>query len=425
MAEATSGAAASRASLAGLFILCLVNVLWVVAGEITRYIFVDLKFERPFLLTYIKLCMLTAYMFRYFLSEDDVETVKANGYTKVKNEASSEGGDVESLTPAEFERVLVSEESDAEYAPKVTRQVRFAEVREVRHMPLSMAEEALRARLPYSAADFWCYCAFPRQLRHALFLAPMWIVCTLTYQASLMFISVSSLNLVSSSSSLFVLILSSVCSFSPSDRFSWLKLLLVVCNFAGVALVSEYSVSSFGTSLGLFSAFCYAIYLTYFSYSQSDGSLLDMNLMMGMVGVLTLLLYTPLLFLLHYLSVEPLLPLPDRQQLIMLILNGVVGTLFSDFLWLLAAGLTSPLAASISLSMCIPLSFLADFLFRSQTPSMVKLIAAVPITVSFLGAALLRSNAELKSKVAMKDSGDSEEGTSLINESDVDEEDQL
>ena len=139
------------------------------------------------------------------------------------------------------------------------------------------------------------------------------------------------------------------------------------------------------------------------------------------------MLYTPLLFVLSYFSIEPLLPLPDYRQFTALILNGVVGTLFTDFLWLQATLLTSSLAASISLSMCIPMSFIADFTFRSQTPSVVKLIAAIPITISFLGTTLLRSypGIETKKSLSSRNADISGEGISLINEIDGDEEEQL
>uniref|UniRef100_A0A0N5AFU2 Nuclear receptor domain-containing protein n=1 Tax=Syphacia muris TaxID=451379 RepID=A0A0N5AFU2_9BILA len=429
-----------------LIILFVVDALWVSAGEITRYIFVDLKFERPFFSTYVKLSMLTAYFIPYFFNCQLLRSKKVGIHrheqlllsdeSDFSETLDSDSGDrcvSESLTPSEFERVAISEGSDVDYTPKVPRHVHFSEacftfVCEIRHMPISVADDAFKARLPYSAARFWCSFSISSHLKKTCFLSLLWIVCTLTYQASLLFISVSSLNLLSSSSSLFVLILSAVFPQSSADYITWLKLALVVCNFLGVALVSEYAISSYGTFLALLSAFCYAIYLVLFTYMQRSGARLDVNLIMGMVGALSLILYTPLLFILQYFSVEPLQPLPNTEQFMMLILNGVVGTLFTDFLWLQATMLTSSLAASLSLSMCIPMSFVADYLFRSQTPSLVKLFAAIPITVSFMGATLLRSYSNNDTKRVTKSRNtnisEEEEGISLIIEESDDEEEQ-
>lgn len=405
--------------LFGLLLLLIVNVLWVAAGEITRFIFVDLNFKRPFLTTYIKLCMLTVYLFRYCLSRSSPVSNDSKGYNRLSND--NEAFDMESLTPAEFEPVAQSEESDSERSAKLPRRVRFSEVREVRHMPVSLAEEALRARLPYSTTRLLCSCSLPEQLKYTAVLSPLWIICTLSYQGSLMFSTVSSVNLVSASSSLFVLVFSACCGSSPSDRFTVTKALLVVTNAVGVALVSEYSLSIYGTSLALFSSICYAIYLVFFSYCQSRGWDVNMNLIFGVVGSLTALVYSPLLISLHYFSIEPLFPLPDRMQLMMLILNGLVGTVFSDYLWLQATVLTSSLAASISLSMSIPLSLLADTVIRSQPPSTVQLIAAVPITISFLGAAFLQSGSE--SRFASSRANDDEQVV-LIDERNCEEEEQ-
>lgn len=55
----------------------------------------------------------------------------------------------------------------------------------------------------------------------------------------------------------------------------------------------------------------------------------------------------------------------------------------------MAAGMTDSVSASLSLTLSIPLSFLADSLFRNSPPSSIQLLAAIPITLSFIGAALV------------------------------------
>ncbi|VDM72572.1 unnamed protein product, partial [Strongylus vulgaris] len=68
----------------------------------------------------------------------------------------------------------------------------------------------------------------------------------------------------------------------------------------------------------------------------------------------------------------------------MLHVAGILG----DYLWLTAAGLTDSLSASLSLTLAIPFSFLADTVIRAQPPSGVQVLAAIPIILSFIGAAV-------------------------------------
>lgn len=135
--------------------------------------------------------------------------------------------------------------------------------------------------------------------------------------------------------------------------------------------------------------------------------------------MLTLLFYTPFLFILDWLSIESLYPLPNQTQLIMLFMNGAVGAVLSDILWLYATLLTSPLAGSVSLSICIPLSFIADSLLRSQSTTFIQLLASVPIIGSFLGATFLTSTTDLNGAnytVQQNDAIYTEESLKLIDE---------
>lgn len=69
------------------------------------------------------------------------------------------------------------------------------------------------------------------------------------------------------------------------------------------------------------------------------------------------------------------------------LLSGVLGTLLADYLWLKAAALTDSLSASLSLTLSIPFSLLADTFLRGRPPSVLQLLAALPIAASFAGAA--------------------------------------
>lgn len=51
----------------GIFLLLIVNVVWVLSAEVTKYLFVDLNFKRPFFTTYIKSCLFSVFLIRYLI----------------------------------------------------------------------------------------------------------------------------------------------------------------------------------------------------------------------------------------------------------------------------------------------------------------------------------------------------------------------
>uniref|UniRef100_A0A1I8ATI0 EamA domain-containing protein n=1 Tax=Steinernema glaseri TaxID=37863 RepID=A0A1I8ATI0_9BILA len=276
--------------LFGLLLLVAVNVLWVASAELTRVIFVDDSFRRPFFVTYVKTCLLIVYFLRFWIcgpsqivvGEAPVDTK----YTLLQD--SEDEYEPEELTTSEFEPVSVASDSEAlpEHASspskqKRPRRVRFSLMREVRRLPSAIADEARRARLPYRPPSVECSWELSPMAKCTIALAPLWLVCSATYQTALMFSTVSSVNLLSSSSSLLVLVLAAFFGRRPSDRFTCRKLLLVLLNLSGVALVSGFSSSGAGAALALGSALAYAVYLTSFQAVCDKFGAVDMNLLFG------------------------------------------------------------------------------------------------------------------------------------------------
>jgi solute carrier family 35, member F5 len=115
------------------------------------------------------------------------------------------------------------------------------------------------------------------------------------------------------------------------------------------------------------------------------------------VGVFNILLLWPGFLLLHYTGLEPF-ELPSARVALELVLNGVLGTFLSDYLWLLALLMTSPVVVTLGLSLTIPLAVLADWLLGSALPAMAMywsgagLIVAAFVVVN-LGAATTAADA--------------------------------
>jgi len=81
----------------------------------------------------------------------------------------------------------------------------------------------------------------------------------------------------------------------------------------------------------------------------------------GFVGVFNIILLWPFFLVLNATGVEPF-SLPSTKVMGELILNGLIGTCLSDYLWLLAMLMTSPVVVTLGLSLTIPLAMGADSL---------------------------------------------------------------
>jgi solute carrier family 35 protein F5 len=462
--------------LAGILLLLVVNFVWVGSAESTRYLFSDLHFERPFFTTYVKSLMFMLFLIKSCFKKNEKSTATEGGdYSKLENSSDSETDsfEIESLTPAEFEplhftdtesdrpptplkpkSISLFDEIDGEEEDEIfgnftekdkfsppplsttaaesstsnkslasrvrdkTRRVKFALFREVRRLPASIAFEARLARFSYNrTAGPFDNCSKSPFLTYLFLFAPLWFISSTTYQGALVFDDVSFVTLISSSSSLFILIFGALNPKRNSDRFSYLKLFLVLLNLSGVAFVSELSGTTWGLILSISSAFCYAAFLHSFSSVSGSHGKVDRALMFGSMGLFSIFACTPIIIIAHYTGVEKQLPLPTQQQMAFVVLNGLIGSIFADYLWIWATELTSSLISSLSLTLSIPLSFVADSILRGQTPTFAQIIASFPIMISFIGASLIQNtNGKTKSKVKIRTGGGETESANLITE---------
>ncbi|ETN84574.1 hypothetical protein NECAME_06810 [Necator americanus] len=136
----------------------------------------------------------------------------------------------------------------------------------------------------------------------------------------------------------------------------------------------------------------------------------------GTIGLLAVIVGTPMLFILDAYGVEQLHPTPDGEQILSIVLAALFGTLLGDYLWLTAARLTDSLSASLSLTLAIPFSFLADTVIRGQPPSGIQLLAAIPISLSFIGAAIVDHRSSPPHGTEMRHSSEEEDAASLLND---------
>lgn len=113
-----------------------------------------------------------------------------------------------------------------------------------------------------------------------------------------------------------------------------------------------------GDLLALGGAFFYGCYTTLLKLKIGDESRIDMPLFFGFVGAFNVLFMWPAFPVLHYLGLEKF-ELPFSPYLwVMVLLNAFVGTFLSDYLWLLAMLMTSPLVVTLGISLTVSVLFI-------------------------------------------------------------------
>ncbi|CAI2173665.1 16576_t:CDS:2 [Funneliformis geosporum] len=231
----------------------------------------------------------------------------------------------------------------------------------------------------------------------------LWFAANWSTNASLAYTSVASSTILSSTSGFFTLVIG---SFVKVEKFTFLKLVAVLISFFGVYLISNGDTSNkpndslhptnnslFGDFLALIGAFFYGCYTILLKLRIQNESRVNMPLFFGFVGIFNVILLWPLFWLLHFVGLEPF-QLPQNSTIwIMVAINALIGTFLSDYLWLIAVLMTSPLTVTLGLSLTIPLALLGDF-FKGFFMSTGYFFGVIMVTSGFIGVNFL----EIKEK---------------------------
>jgi len=134
----------------------------------------------------------------------------------------------------------------------------------------------------------------------------------------------------------------------------------------------------------------YAIYTVTLKKVVKTESRINMMLFFGLIGVINAVAILPLLFLAHATGIEPF-HFPSSEQMWLLTLNGLIGTVLSDYLWARSVLLLSPLISTLGLSLTIPTSMLAQSFFLGDDFSFGYLLGA---TLTFGGFILVNVDSE-------------------------------
>ncbi|XP_054978463.1 solute carrier family 35 member F5 isoform X2 [Sorex araneus] len=382
MNSQSSGFTQRRRLALGIVILLLVDVIWVASSELTSYVFT--QYNKPFFSTFAKTSMFVLYLLgfivwkpwrqqctRGFRGKHAAFFADAEGYFAACTTDTTMNSSLSEplYVPVKFHD-LPSEKPentnvDTEKTPKKSR-VRFSNIMEIRQLPSSHALEAKLSRMSYptvkdqeSLFKTVGKLTATQVAKISFFFCFVWFLANLSYQEALSDTQVAIVNILSSTSGLFTLILAAVFPSNSGDRFTLSKLLAVILSIGGVVLVN---LSGSGKSAGRDTV--------------------------GFVGLFNLLLLWPGFFLLHYTGFEDF-EFPNKVVLMCIIINGLIGTVLSEFLWLWGCFLTSSLIGTLALSLTIPLSIIADICMQKVQFSWLFFAGAIPVFFSFFIVTLL------------------------------------
>nr|XP_012150178.1 PREDICTED: solute carrier family 35 member F5 isoform X1 [Megachile rotundata]XP_012150179.1 PREDICTED: solute carrier family 35 member F5 isoform X1 [Megachile rotundata]XP_012150180.1 PREDICTED: solute carrier family 35 member F5 isoform X1 [Megachile rotundata] len=423
----------SQRLVLGLLVLLLVDIIWVSSSELTKYIYREAAFEKPFFTTYVKTSMFTLYLlglcfwppwrdqcntpatymvglststchkidcFVHFIIVKfqfiDPNVEDDNFYSE-GNTSLSDPTFVPIKTPDHCDRSSGTESDDSSI-----RSVRFSKLAEVRHMSETDATEALLARLSYQASlrageharrqanKF----SVQKVAKIALMFCLLWFMANYTYQISLVKTEAGVVTVLSSTSSLFTLFLAAFFPSNGGDKFTLSKLVAVSVSILGLVLVGlsdltiETSRVPTGIILALVSAFFYAAYIVFLKRKVDHEDKMDIPMLFGFVGLFNLTLLWPLFFILHYGHWEEF-EWPDSHQWTFIVINGLVGTVLSEVLWLWGCFLTSSLIATLAVSLIMPMSMIADVLLKNVEYPCIFYLGTIPMLLAFFTVSLL------------------------------------
>ncbi len=234
--------------------------------------------------------------------------------------------------------------------------------------------------------------------RLALALCPLWFLMNYLFNLSLNLTSLASSTILSTTSSLFVLLFG-LCTV-PRAAVGLPQVLGVAATILGAVLISWKDTESgsggagsegeegmthslVGDLVAALSAVFYALYSLQLRRSIPDETAVDMTLLFGFIGLTNALFAWPLFPLLHLFQIESWVGFPSLAVVGFLTLNGLAGTVVSDFLWAKSVLLTSPLIASLGLALTVPLAIVVDIALNGKVLTWMRGLGGCCVLAGF------------------------------------------
>ncbi|EEF46931.1 uncharacterized transporter C405.03c [Ricinus communis] len=376
---------------AGLFLIAAVVIIWVTSAEVTQGIFTDYK--QPFAVTYLGASLMVVYLPIAFLKDWICKILK--------HRSSKSGKDAGSLNECSdgLNSPLSQKIFEMELQGTLTRKDSEADLSsEAEGKPLVPRHKddlnVLKHDKELTTREIATY---------GFYIAPIWFVTEYLSNAALARTSVASTTVLSSTSGLFTLFIG---VFLGQDTLNAAKVAAVLVSMAGVVMTalgktwaadeSQLSTSingkrSFvGDLFGLLSAMSYGLFTVLLKkFAGEEGERVDVQKLFGYIGLFTLVALWWLVLPLTALGIEPKFTIPHSAKMDEVVLaNGFIGSVLSDYFWALCVVWTTPLVATLGMSLTIPLAMVADMVIHGRHYSAIYILGSAQVFAGFVIANL-------------------------------------